>query len=72
MMKLVKNAGSAWRWFSVQADAVAIAGATAWLAVPDDMRAAVPVEWLAVGAITLGALGIIGRLIDQGGGDGTD
>ena len=73
MMRLVKNARSAWRWFSVQADAVAIAGATAWLTVPDDMRAAVPVEWLAIGAITLGALGIIGRLIKQKGGeDGAD
>lgn len=68
-MKLVKNAGQAWRWFSVQADAVAIAGAGAWLAIPDDMRAAVPADWLAVGAIVLAVLGIVGRLVKQGGDD---
>lgn len=68
-MKLVKNARNAWTWFSVQADVLAIAGASAWLAVPDDMRAAVPAKWLAVGAIVLAVLGIIGRLVDQGGDD---
>lgn len=68
-MSLVKGWRKAWRWFSVQADAVAIAGAGAWLAVPDDMRAAVPSEWLAAGAIVMAALGIIGRLVDQGGDD---
>lgn len=71
-MRLVKNAGSAWRWFSIQADALAIAGASAWLLVPGDMRAAVPPEWLAVGAITLAALGIVGRLVKQGDDDGAD
>jgi hypothetical protein len=45
------------------------AAAAAWLAVPDDMRAAVPSEWLAIGALAITALGIIGRLVDQGGGE---
>jgi len=66
-MRLIPNARRAWRWFSVQADALAIAGAGAWLAVPNDMRAAVPSEWLAVGALVLAALGIVGRLIKQEG-----
>lgn len=67
-MKLVDGWRRAWRWFSVQALAVSGAGAAAWLMVPDDMRAAVPREWLATGAIVLAVLGIIGRLVDQGGG----
>ena len=68
-MKMVHNARHAWRWFSVQALAVQGAAAGAWLAVPDDLRAAVPSEWLAVGAVALTVAGIIGRLVDQGGGD---
>jgi hypothetical protein len=66
-MTLVKDAGKAWRWFSVQAMALQGAAAGAWLAVPDDMRASVPSEWLAAGAIALTVLGIAGRLIDQNG-----
>ena len=71
-MRLVKNAGSAWRWLSVQALTLVGAANIAWLNVPDDMRAAVPPEWLAFGAAVFAGLGIIGRLIDQGGSDGTD
>ena len=71
-MKLVKDARKAWRWFSVQAMALQGAVAGAWLVVPDDMRAAVPAEWLAACAVALTVLGVAGRLIDQGGGDGTD
>ena len=71
-MRLVKNARKAWRWFSVQAMALQGAVAGAWLVVPNDMRAAVPSEWLAVAAIGLTVLGVAGRLIDQGGNDGTD
>ena len=62
---LVKDAKSAWRWFSVQAMAVQGAAA-AWLSVPDDLRAAVPDDWMAAGAVALAVLGIVGRLVDQG------
>jgi hypothetical protein len=68
-MKLVPNARRAWRWFSVQVMALQGAAAAAWLSVPDDLRAAVPSEWLAAGALALTVLGIAGRLIDQGGGN---
>jgi len=68
-MKMIPNARSAWRFFSVQAMTLQGAAAGAWLAVPDDMRAAVPSEWLAIGALAITALGIIGRLVDQGGGE---
>jgi hypothetical protein len=69
-MKLVKNARQSWRWWSVQAMTLQGAAAGAWLAVPDDMRASVPSEWLAVAAIALTGLGILGRLVDQGGSNG--
>jgi hypothetical protein len=68
-MKPVKNWRQAWRWLSVQAMALQGAVAGAWLVVPDDMRAAVPSEWLAACAVVLTVLGVAGRLIDQGGSD---
>lgn len=71
-MTLVPNARRAWRWFSVQALALQGAGAAAWLAVPDDLRAAVPSGWLAAAAIALTVLGILGRLVDQGTAGGGD
>lgn len=51
--------------------AMALQGAiaSAWLVVPDDMRAAVPAEYLAATAIVLTIAGTIGRLVDQGGKD---
>ena len=66
-MRLVKDARKAWRWFSVQAMVLQGAVASSWLFVPDDMRAAVPGEWLAACAVVLTVIGIAGRLIDQGG-----
>jgi hypothetical protein len=68
-MKPVKNWRQSWRWFSVHAMALQGAVAGAWLAVPDDMRAAVPADWLAVAAVVLTVLGVAGRLISQGGDD---
>ena len=68
-MRLVKDARKAWRWLSVQLAAVSTIAPGAWLMVPDDMRKAVPPEWLAGAAVVLGVLIIVGRLIDQGGDD---
>ena len=68
-MKLVKDAKRAWRWYSLQAMTIAAAIQGAWLALPPDMLKAVP-DWAvqaATGALLLS--GVVGRLIDQGGGD---
>ena len=66
-MKLVPNARRAWRWFSVQLAVLSGVAPAAWLAVPDDMRKAVPAEWLAIGAVVMAVLIVAGRLVDQGG-----
>lgn len=64
-MKLIPNWRRAWRMFSVQAQAAAIAAIAGWQALPDDLRALVP-QGLAISlAVALLVLGIIGRLIDQ-------
>lgn len=64
-MRLIPNYRKAWRMFSVQAQALALAVVAAWQAVPDDIRASVP-DWglWALLAVILGG-GIVGRLIDQ-------
>jgi hypothetical protein len=69
-MKLVPNARRAWRWFSIQAMALSIAIQGAWVALPPDLALRLP-EWAGDAAsMAILALGIIGRLVDQGGGDG--
>lgn len=66
--KLIPEWRRSWRFFSVQADMLAVIVSGSWLAVPGDMRAAVPSEWLAIAAISLAVLGIMGRLVKQRGG----
>jgi hypothetical protein len=66
-MKLVENAKSAWKWFSVQAMVLATAIQGAWTMLDSDMRVLIPYSDTVVPTIT-GALlvfGIIGRLVDQ-------
>ena len=72
MRLLVKDARNAWRWFSVQLSVVGVAVSAGWLALPADLTSNVP-AWaqnVATGLIFAGV--VAGRLIDQGGGDGTD
>ena len=65
-MKLIPNWRQAWRMFSVQAMTLAGAMQAAWLAMPADLKSRVPdglVDGLTVAIL---ALGIVGRLVDQG------
>lgn len=63
--RLIPNWKRAWRMFSVQAQALAVAVLGGWQALPDDLRASIP-PW-AVVTLATGLLlaGIVGRLIDQ-------
>jgi hypothetical protein len=63
---LVDDAKRAWRWFSVQAMAWAIAIQGAWEFVPDDMKAGIPAKLVTVVTVGLLVLGIAGRLVKQG------
>jgi len=66
-MKLVPNARQSWRWFSVQAMTVAAALQGAWMAVPDDLKARAPDDLANALTVVILALGVIGRLVPQGG-----
>ena len=64
-MKLIPEAKRAWRMFSIQAQAIALAVLGAWQAMPEDLKANLPpslVYWVAMGLMVLG---IAGRLIQQ-------
>ena len=64
-MKLIPNWRKAWRMFSVQAQAIALALAGAWQAVPEDIRNVVP-GWVPITLLALILVGgIVGRLISQ-------
>jgi hypothetical protein len=64
-VKIKPDWRSAWRWYSMQAMALATALIGAWAALPDEWRQAVP-EGLVQGItlVTLG-LGMVGRLLTQ-------
>lgn len=63
--RLIPNWRRAWKMFSVQAQALALAILGAWQVMPEDLKAAIPpgaVFWCAMGLLVAG---IIGRLVDQ-------
>jgi hypothetical protein len=37
-----------------------------WLALPEDMKARVPADWVDALTIAVLVLGVIGRIVDQG------
>lgn len=64
-MSIDPNWRQAWRWLSVHAMTLALAVSAAWVAIPDDLRAAVP-AWSAASLTgVLMVLGILGRLVKQ-------
>lgn len=65
-MRLVDDFKSAWRWFSVQAMALAIAVQGAWEVLPPDMKAGIPPKLVTYVTLGLLALGVLGRLVKQG------
>ncbi|MGO1003290.1 DUF7940 domain-containing protein [Lysobacter sp. CA196] len=70
-MKLIENWRHAWRFVSVQSMTLAIALQGVWLNLPDDLRVHVPDRIAASVTASLLLLGLIGRLFQQRGPDGT-
>lgn len=64
-MKLVDNARSAWRWFSVQAMALAATTQLVWLSLTPEQQAEIGSGKVSTGTAIVLGLGLIGRLIDQ-------
>ena len=66
-MKLIPNWKSCLKWFSVQAMVLAGAIQTTWMNLPDDMKMTVPETWVSITTVVLMVLGVVGRVIKQGG-----
>lgn len=64
-MKLVDDVKRCWRWLSVQCMVVAGAIQTAWVFIPEDMKATFPKNWLQVITVALLVIGVVGRLFQQ-------
>jgi len=64
-IRLIKGAGGAWRLLSVQLAALSTILPTTWVLIPQEMRAQIPPDWLAISGLVMGVLIIVGRLIDQ-------
>ena len=64
-MKMIDEWKQAWRWFSVQAMAIAVAIQGAWLFIPEDLKAQVPPAILHWTTIALLVFGVAGRLVKQ-------
>lgn len=64
-MKLVDDAKQAWRWFSVQAMALALAIQGAWEVIPADMKASIPPQYVSYLTAGLLVFGIVGRVVKQ-------
>lgn len=62
---LVPGWRQAWRWYSVNCPAIAVALLGAWAALPEKLQDSFSPLELKAFAITLIVLGIAGRLIDQ-------
>ena len=69
-MKLVQDWRGFLKRYSTWANMALISVGSVWVTIPEDMRAAVDPRILGTCAIVLAVLGVVGRLIDQGGGNG--
>lgn len=65
-MKLIPNWRDAWKWFSVQSMAIAMALQGTWLSLPVALQSKVPSDWVFGMTIAVLVLGFFGRLVDQG------
>jgi len=64
-MKLVSDWKRAWRWFSVQAMAVAAAIPLVWMSLPPELKGSISDDWLPWIASAVAVAGILGRVVEQ-------
>ncbi len=68
-MKMVEDWKSAWRWFSVQALTIIAAIPLVWPMIPPDVQAWLPEQYRPYVILALALGGIVGRVVDQKGGE---
>lgn len=68
-MKLIPNAGKAWRMYSVQALTALAALPLIWEQMPLEIKALIPADWNPYILAGIAVAGVAGRLLDQTGGE---
>ena len=64
-MKMVDDWRASLKWFSVQAFIAVGVIQSAWLTIPDDVKAMVPETYVTGLTIFFAVVGAVGRLVDQ-------
>jgi len=64
-MKLVDNAKSWWKMFSMQAQVINTALLVSWQSLPSTLQTILPVQYLLIIAVGLLILGMVGRMVKQ-------
>jgi hypothetical protein len=65
-MTLVEDVKQSWKWFSMQAMALAGTLQTVWLTIPDDLKTQVPHNLVNYLTLVLVVAGMVGRTVKQG------
>lgn len=68
-MKLVDDWKRMHKWVSVQCMAVSSSLLAIWPSIPEDLKGKLPEHLVMYVSVALLVLGILGRVIDQGGSD---
>jgi H+/Cl- antiporter ClcA len=66
-VKLVDDWRNALKWFSVNVHAANVAFLVTWANLPQKFQDSLPLPWVIGIAVGLLVLGVVGRLVDQGG-----
>lgn len=64
-LKLVQDWKEAHKWLSVHLFGLLAAASGAWYALPPDLKAAIPTQYVSIASCALAVLGIVARVTDQ-------
>lgn len=64
-IQLVDNWRSAWRWYSVRTAGVITSAAAVWMALPDEVKAAIPEKYKPLAVLVGGVAVALTRIIHQ-------
>jgi len=65
-IQLVDNWRSAWRWYSVRTAGLITGAAAVWMALPEEVKAAIPEKYKPLAVLVGGVAVALTRIIHQG------
>jgi len=64
-MKLVDDAKKAWTWFCMWAMSAAATLQAVYIALPAELKASIPADWVQILTVVILIFGMFGRLVKQ-------